>query len=133
MDHDVLKEEKNKRVQQVMEDLGLIKCKDVQIGVHGVVKGISGGELKRLSFGCEVLTNPQLFFCDEPTSGLDSYMAYNVVDVLRMLARKNKTIICTIHQPSSVVFELFDKVLLLAEGRMAYLGSLEKAEIFFKK
>ena len=133
MDSVISKEARKKRVQQVMEELNLVKCKDVRIGIHGIVKGISGGELKRLSFGCEVLTNPQLFFCDEPTSGLDSYMAYNVIDVLRLLAKRGKTIICTIHQPSSAVFELFDKVLLMAEGRVAYMGTLDSAEAFFRK
>jgi ABC-type multidrug transport system ATPase subunit len=53
------------------------------IGIQGRIKGISGGESKRLAFASEVLTNPPLMFCDEPTSGLDSYMAQNVVEVLR--------------------------------------------------
>ena len=96
-------------------------------------QGISGGEMKRLAFACEVLTNPSLFFCDEPTSGLDSYMAQNVVEVLRTLARQGKTIVCTIHQPSSQVYSLFDKVLLMAEGRLAYLGHLDSARTFFSK
>jgi len=55
------------------------------IGIQGRIKGISGGESKRLAFASEVLTNPPLMFCDEPTSGLDSYMAQNVVEVLRLV------------------------------------------------
>lgn len=72
-------------------------------------------------------------FCDEPTSGLDSFMAQNVVSVLKNMALKGKTVIVTIHQPSSEVFAMFDKVLLLAEGRVAYLGSSENACDFFKQ
>lgn len=87
--------------------------------------------MKRLSFASEVLTNPPLMFCDEPTSGLDSFMALNVVQVLKRLAQTGKTIICTIHQPSSEVFALFDKLLLMAEGRVAFLGTQEEASNFF--
>ena len=63
--------------------LGLTKCANTLIGIQGRIKGISGGESKRLAFASEVLTNPPLLFCDEPTSGLDSYMAQNVVEVLK--------------------------------------------------
>lgn len=119
------------RVEAVIVELGLSKCSDTVIGVPGRIKGISGGEMKRLAFACEVLTNPSLLFCDEPTSGLDSYMAQNVVQVLRNLARQGKTIVCTIHQPSSQVYDMFDKILLMAEGRLAYLGSLDGVKSFF--
>lgn len=71
-------------------------------------------------------------FCDEPTSGLDSFMAQNVVTVLKSLAEKGKTVICTIHQPSSEVFSMFDKILLMAEGRVAFLGTPAQAIDFFK-
>ena len=88
-------------------------------------------------------------FCDEPTSGLDSYMAQNIVQVINWfntptnvpgtdsiqvlgnLASRRKTIICTIHQPSSEVFAMFDRILLMAEGRTAYLGSAKDALPFF--
>lgn len=72
-------------------------------------------------------------FCDEPTSGLDSFMAQNVVSVLKSMALKGKTVVVTIHQPSSEVFAMFDKVLLLAEGRVAYLGTPYDACSFFKE
>jgi ABC-type multidrug transport system ATPase subunit len=85
-----------------------------------------------LAFASEVLTNPPLLFCDEPTSGLDSFMAMSVVESMRSLAKQGKTIICTIHQPSSEVFELFDKLCLLAEGRLAYIGALTQAAEFFE-
>ena len=88
-------------------------------------------------------------FCDEPTSGLDSYMAQNIVQVasifksfknsfkinfwqvMKNLAAAGKTVICTFHQPSSEVFELFDRILLMAEGRTAYIGPIGQALYFF--
>ncbi|KAE8745105.1 ABC-transporter, subfamily G member 05 [Frankliniella occidentalis] len=119
------------RVREVMEELGLTKCEDSIIGVPGRVKGISGGEMKRLSFASEVLTDPTLLLCDEPTSGLDAYMAQTTVEVLTRLARRGKTVVLTIHQPSSEVFAQFDKILLMAEGRVAFLGSPQEAQDFF--
>ena len=95
-------------------------------------KGISGGQRKRLSLASEVLTNPSIMFCDEPTSGLDSFMAASVVDILRKLARQGRNVICTIHQPSSQIVEMFDKVLLLAEGRTAFLGEVSAANQFLE-
>lgn len=113
--------------------LSLTKCQNTPIGIPGRIKGISGGERKRLSFAAEVLTNPHLMFCDEPTSGLDSFMALNVVQVLKNMAQLGKTIVCTIHQPSSEIFALFDKILLMAEGRTAFLGSPNEADEFFTR
>jgi ABC-type multidrug transport system ATPase subunit len=95
------------------------------------IKGISGGEMRRLAFASEIITNPSILFADEPTSGLDSFMAMSVVDTMRTLAKKGKTIVCTIHQPSSEIFEMFDKLYLMAEGRLAYTGSLLRAQEFF--
>lgn len=69
--------------------LALTKCRNTIIGIPGRVKGLSGGEMKRLSFASEVLTDPPLMFCDEPTSGLDSFMAHQVVCVLKALAGKS--------------------------------------------
>ncbi|TKR93166.1 hypothetical protein L596_007670 [Steinernema carpocapsae] len=124
--------EKKERVDQVIDEMGLRKSIGSRIGVAGVKKGISGGEAKRLAFASEILTNPAILFCDEPTTGLDSFMARSVVKTLTRLASEgNKTIICTIHQPASEVFELFDRVLFLAAGRPAFLGSPDEAIYFF--
>ena len=111
--------------------LSLGKCKNTLIGTPGRVKGLSGGERKRLAFASEALTDPPLMLCDEPTSGLDSFMAHSVLQVLKKLTAKGKTIILTIHQPSSELFGLFDKLLLMAEGRVAFLGTTEQATEFF--
>ena len=110
------------------------KCEDTLIGAPELgVKGISGGERRRLAFASEVITNPSILFCDEPTSGLDSFMAMSIVDSMRNLAKKGKTIICTIHQPSSEVFEMFDRLYLMAEGRSAFCGDLSDAFKFFSR
>jgi ABC-type multidrug transport system ATPase subunit len=79
----------------------------------------------------KLLTNPNLLFCDEPTSGLDSYMAMSVVECMKKLSQQGKTIVCTIHQPSSEIFEKFNRLCLLAEGRLAYIGNLTDAPKFF--
>ncbi|XP_071526749.1 protein white-like isoform X2 [Panulirus ornatus] len=131
MDRYLSYEERIKRVNQVIMELGLMKCENTLIGVPGQNKSISGGEMKRLSFACEVLTNPSLMFCDEPTSGLDSFMAQNVVAMMKSMAERGKTIISTIHQPSSEVFNIFDRILLMGEGRVAFLGSTDDALKFF--
>ncbi len=133
MDAHIPQKQRMERVASVIEELGLARCQDTLIGIAGRIKGISGGESKLLAFACEVLTNPPLLFCDEPTSGLDSYMAQTVVMVLKNLAAMGKTIVCTIHQPNSQVFDLFDRVLLMAEGRLAFLGSTADTPTFFAK
>lgn len=133
MDREIPYKARMARVDSVLHELGLTKCAKTVIGVPGRIKGISGGEMKRLAFASEVLTNPALLFCDEPTSGLDSYMAQNVVEVLQQLANQGKSIICTIHQPSSQVFSMFDRVLLMAEGQVTYLGGVRRAFEFFSE
>jgi len=118
------------RVQEVICDLGLSKCQDTLIGIPGRIKGISGGEKKRLSFASEILTNPSILFCDEPTSGVDSYMADHVVELMRELAKQGRTVITTIHQPSSEIFSKFTNILLMAEGRTAFIGDIATASTF---
>ncbi|GFQ95823.1 protein white [Trichonephila clavata] len=133
MDTDLTYAERMTRVDEVILELGLTKCADTRIGVAGRVKGISGGEAKRLAFAAEVLTKPALMFCDEPTSGLDSFMSQSIVSVLKAMAEGGRTIVCTIHQPSSEVFELFDHLFLMAEGRVAFRGRSSRALDFFKR
>ena len=117
-----------------MYQFNLEKCKNVTIGNPELdIKGISGGERRRLTFASEVINDPGILFCDEPTSGLDSFMAMSIVETMKNLAKNGKTIICTIHQPSSELFEMFDKFCLISEGRLAYIGNRLNAINFFEK
>ncbi|XP_078376593.1 protein white-like [Oculina patagonica] len=131
MDKKVPDDQRIGRVEEVILQLGLTKCADSYIGIPGRMRGISGGEMKRLSFASEVITDPPLLFADEPTSGLDSFMAQSLIAALQQLAEQGRTIICTIHQPSSQVYAMFDSILLLAEGRTAYMGSRADAIQYF--
>ncbi|XP_064110769.1 protein scarlet-like isoform X3 [Macrobrachium nipponense] len=123
MDYRKTQWQRSARVQELMKELGLLKTQNTRIGIPGQDKSLSGGERKRLAFATEILTDPPLLFCDEPTTGLDSYNARKLVRMMKDMAARGKTILCTIHQPSSEVFAMFDKLLLLAEGRVAYMGS----------
>eukprot|EP00080_Pristionchus_pacificus_P015257 PDM75277.1 wht-2 [Pristionchus pacificus] len=120
-------ERRERRVSIVLRQLGLLKCQHTRIGVMGIKKGISGGEARRLTFACELLSNPPVLFCDEPTTGLDSYMAESVVNVLSRIAHSGRTVLCTIHQPASQLYALFDSVVFLAGGRTAFLGSPQQS------
>ncbi|XP_053998040.1 protein white-like [Hylaeus anthracinus] len=132
MDRRIPMAQRIRRVNEVINELALLKCRNTVIGQPGRIKGLSGGEMKRLSFASEVLTDPPLMFCDEPTSGLDSFMAHQVVSVLKALAARGKTIVATLHQPSSELFALFDRILLMAEGRVAFMGTASQACTFFE-
>ncbi|KAL3662254.1 hypothetical protein V7S43_012583 [Phytophthora oleae] len=113
------------RVNAVITELGLTGCRDTLIG-GWMLRGISGGEKKRLVFASEILTNPAVLFVDEPTSGLDSCMARAVVAQLKQLAKK-RTVVTAIHQPSSEVYALFDRLYLLAEGATIFEGPADDA------
>jgi ABC-type multidrug transport system ATPase subunit len=96
------------------------------------VKGVSGGERKRTSIGVELITDPSLIFLDEPTTGLDSFTATSVMETLGDLARKdNRTVISTIHQPNSDIFEMFDLLMLLAKGKIIYFNKASLSVDFF--
>ncbi|PIA30704.1 hypothetical protein AQUCO_05400065v1 [Aquilegia coerulea] len=114
-------QEKAMHAEEVISQLGLTKCKDSIIG-GPFERGISGGERKRVSIGQEMLINPSLLLLDEPTSGLDSTTAQRIVSTLWELASGGRTVVMTIHQPSSRLFYMFHKVLLLSDGNPLYLG-----------
>ncbi|XP_061359630.1 ABC transporter G family member 15-like [Gastrolobium bilobum] len=126
------KKEVNDIVEGTIMEMGLQDCADRLIG-NWHLRGISGGEKKRLSIALEILTRPCLLFLDEPTSGLDSASAYFVTQTLRNIAHDGKTVISSIHQPSSEVFALFDDLFLLSGGQTIYFGAAEKAVEFFAK
>jgi len=119
------------RVHNMLSELNLQSCKDTQIG-NNLVRGVSGGERKRTSIGVELIGDPQIVFLDEPTTGLDSYNAFEVVQNICELAREEgKMIIFTIHQPSSEIFQLLDKIFVLADGKTVYYGPSNECIDFF--
>jgi ABC-type multidrug transport system ATPase subunit len=123
-------ENKTERVNRIIKDLKLEQCKNTLIG-NEYIKGVSGGERKRTSIAVELITNPSILFLDEPTSGLDSYTALIICKLLQEKADQGKTIICTIHQPSSDIFDLFDKYMLMADGQIVYHGLAKESPKFF--
>eukprot|EP00388_Colpodella_angusta_P019903 GDKJ01049720.1.p1 GENE.GDKJ01049720.1~~GDKJ01049720.1.p1 ORF type:complete len:639 (+),score=92.38 GDKJ01049720.1:37-1953(+) len=130
--HSIPKAQRRQTVETLIQRLGLDKCRNAPIGgVHAGLRGISGGERKRLSIASEIITNPSVLFLDEPTSGLDSYMAASVVSLMRELAHSGRTVAATIHQPSADVFAMFDWLLLLSEGRIAYHGPRDQVVAYF--
>ncbi|KAK6147343.1 hypothetical protein DH2020_018255 [Rehmannia glutinosa] len=122
--------EKDQRAADVIYELGLERCQDTMIG-GAFVRGVSGGERKRVCIGNEIIINPSLLFLDEPTSGLDSTTALRIVDTLHDIAEAGKTVITTIHQPSSRLFLKFDKLILLGKGSLLYFGKASKAMDYF--
>ncbi|KAI3923373.1 hypothetical protein MKW98_026966 [Papaver atlanticum] len=117
------KPHKAQRAVDIICDLGLERCQDTMIG-GTFVRGISGGERKRVCIGNEILLNPSLLFLDEPTSGLDSTTALRMVRMLHEIAKAGKTVVTTIHQPSSRLFHKFDKLILLGKGSLLYFEFL---------
>lgn len=125
---DYTKEEKKNEVNKVIQLLRLDKCADTPIML------VSGGERKRVNIGTELLTNPAIIMLDEPTSGLDSTSAVALMSLLVSLAHDHgKTVITSIHQPSSAVFHKFDKVLFLADGCTVYHGTPANSLLYCKR
>eukprot|EP00756_Hemistasia_phaeocysticola_P016830 Hpha_TRINITY_DN15501_c3_g1::TRINITY_DN15501_c3_g1_i1::g.105526::m.105526/K05679/ABCG1; ATP-binding cassette, subfamily G (WHITE), member 1 len=138
---------RNDLCEEMLSTLGLTQQRDTYAG-STTVAGLSGGQKKRLACGVELITNPDILFLDEPTSGLDSYAAMRLCKVLRRVAGgysasvgdddhgadahtgpeppRPRSVVCTIHQPSSEVFELFDDVILLGDGGLVYAGPRER-------
>lgn len=130
---DKSEEEINSLVMKVLEDLGLAEIKDLKVG-SPLRKTISGGQRKRLNIGLELLREPAVLFCDEPTSGLSSRDSENIIDLLKELSLKGKLVFTVIHQPSSDIFKMFDKLLILdTGGYQIYYGNPVDAIVYFKK
>ncbi|KAI8072245.1 ABC-2 type transporter-domain-containing protein [Gilbertella persicaria] len=124
---EVPREEKDKYVETILELLEMDDIGDAQIGQVESGYGISVEERKRLTIGMELVGKPKLLFLDEPTSGLDAQSSFNIIRFIRKLADAGWPVLCTIHQPSAILFEHFDHLLLLVRGgKTAYYGEIGK-------
>ncbi|KAL2521666.1 ABC transporter G family member 11 [Forsythia ovata] len=129
--HYMSKSDKMERAEATIKEMGLQDAINTRIGGWGV-KGLSGGQKRRVSICIEILTRPKLLFLDEPTSGLDSAASFHVMSrIIKLAQQDRRTIIASIHQPSSEVFELFHNLCLLSSGRTVYFGSTSAANQFF--
>jgi len=119
-------------VDQTLASLGLLEKRDLKVGTP-FNKVISGGQRKRLNIALELIREPSVLFLDEPTSGLSSRDSENLMDLLRDLTLKGKLVFTVIHQPSSEIFKMFDKVIILDQGGcMTYFGNPVDSVIYFK-
>lgn len=125
-------EEIAKKCVSLLADLGLSETKDLKVG-SPLEKTISGGQRKRLNIGLELIREPSVLYVDEPTSGLSSRDSENIMDLLKELALKGKLIFVVIHQPSSDIFKMFDKLQILdVGGYPIYYGNPVDAVSYFK-
>ena len=121
------------RVLRLLQTLGLYETKDLKVG-SPLEKTISGGQRKRLNIALELIREPSVLFVDEPTSGLSSRDSEHIMDLLKELALKGRIVFVVIHQPSSEIFKLFDRLLLMdQEGHPVYYGDPVDAVVYFKK
>ncbi|ERL93810.1 ATP-binding cassette sub-family G member 4 [Dendroctonus ponderosae] len=120
------KAEKQAIIDEILSTLGLGNTKET------LVERLSGGQKKRLSIALELVSNPLVLFLDEPTTGLDSSSCRQCLELLKVLASQGRTIVCTIHQPSASLFQMFDQVYVLAGGRCLYQGGTDNMIPFFE-
>ncbi|XP_032039722.1 ATP-binding cassette sub-family G member 8 [Aythya fuligula] len=122
--------QREKRVEDVIAELRLRQCANTRVG-NEYLRGVSGGERRRVSIGVQLLWNPGILILDEPTSGLDSFTAHNLVITLSRLARGNRLVLLSLHQPRSDIFQLFDLVLLMSSGVTVYSGTAKDMVQYF--
>uniref|UniRef100_A0A1J3HN38 ABC transporter G family member 19 n=1 Tax=Noccaea caerulescens TaxID=107243 RepID=A0A1J3HN38_NOCCA len=124
------KSKKMERVEALIEQLGLRSAADTLIGDEGH-RGVSGGERRRVSIGIDIIHDPIVLFLDEPTSGLDSSNAFMVVQVLKRIAQSGSIVIMSIHQPSTRIIDLLDRLIILSRGKSVFNGSPASLPSFF--
>lgn len=134
---DSTEEEGDARVAKaasVMHALGLEQARDTMIG-DNLHRGVSGGERKRTSIAVELVADTKLLFLDEPTSGLDAFTAFYIIEMIkeRLAKEQRRTVLMTIHQPRANILSMFDKILLLSQGRTIFFGSLDDALRHFER
>eukprot|EP01022_Parablepharisma_sp_SALTPOND_P001323 TRINITY_DN106087_c1_g1_i1.p1 TRINITY_DN106087_c1_g1~~TRINITY_DN106087_c1_g1_i1.p1 ORF type:complete len:235 (+),score=7.16 TRINITY_DN106087_c1_g1_i1:614-1318(+) len=115
-----------KRVQELLEELELTGAEDVRFGgIRQRGRMLSRGEKKRLSIAVELMTNPSLLFLDEPTTSMDTFTAEKIVNIILKLKQKGRTIIATIHQPNTDIYQRFDQLMVLALGKVIYQVTIQ--------
>jgi len=125
-------EEINTKVDITLRNLGLYEIRDMKVG-SPLNKKISGGQRKRLNISLELIREPAIMFLDEPTSGLSSRDSENILDLLKELALKGKLLFVVIHQPSSDIFKMFDRLIILdTGGHLIYNGNPIESIVYFK-
>ncbi|CAG9829456.1 unnamed protein product [Diabrotica balteata] len=120
------KTDKDNKIKSILESVRLWNMK------HTRTDALSGGQKKRLSVALELLRDPQVMFFDEPTSGLDSLNSIRLVKLLKEMSKSGKTIICTIHQPSATIFNMFDHLYVVSSGKCIYQGSPDNLLPYFE-
>ncbi len=129
---DLSEEEIRETVKQVLIDLDLYEIKDLKVG-KPLSKVISGGQRKRVNIGLELIRQPSVLFVDEPTSGLSSVDSEMVMNLLKEQAYKGRLVIVNIHQPSSNLYKMFDRIIFMDRGGYEiYYGNPSEAVIYFK-
>jgi len=124
---DITQKLRQKLIDDILNVLSLTRAKNTRVG------RLSGGQKKRLSIALELIDNPPIMFLDEPTTGLDSLASSQCISALQNLARSGRAIICTIHQPSAALYQMFDYVYLVVDGRCMYAGKPDNTVNYFAK
>lgn len=125
-------EQRKQIVEEVILELGLKECANTRVG-NSQHRGCSGGEKRRVSIGVQLLANPSVLFLDEPTTGLDATSAFQLVRTLKKLAGNGRTIVTTIHQPRSEIWDFFDNLILLSKGSPVFSGPVADCSPWFEK
>ena len=127
------REKIEKDVSNLLNSFGLNEVADNTIGT-AFVRGLSGGQRRRVDIGTELIAAPKILFLDEPTSGLDGSIAYDVLSSIKSIVKSSEgrlSIMLSIHQPNSRILELFDNIMILAGGGMIFFGTVEEASAYF--
>ena len=122
----------NARVASTLDELGLSHVASSQVGGSSGIRGVSGGERRRVTIGMELVIDPSIVVLDEPTSGLDSHTALNLMVTLKGVASAGRIVMLSFHQPSPAMFDLLDRVFLMARGHVLFSGAPTAAGAFFE-